>query len=101
MLTQPLLLDWGEDSVVTPKISEILDRILKIEGLDKLMNNTGVTPLHHIGGMGYLPVLDYRNIEKISPTEWNSHGTPLTFLYGRATEGLDLLLSKKYLILSS
>jgi len=72
---------------------EVLDKILKIDGLEKLKNNEGVTPLHTIASLGYVPILNYPGIEKIESPEFNTHGNPMTLLYHYATEGLDTLLS--------
>jgi len=83
---------WNDEIVVTPEIAEVFDKILKIKDLDKNTGYEGVTPLHFIAQMGYLPVLDYPGIEKIETPGWNAQGTPMTFLYESATTGLGKLL---------
>jgi len=96
-LTEYFLPSWSEKPVVTPEISEIFDRILQIEGLDKLEGFEKVTPLHNIAKMGYISVLDYPRVELVETKEWNAHGTPMTFLYNSATDGLERLLKHPHI----
>jgi len=75
-----------------PEDTDVMKKILRIEGLEKLTDSMGTTPLHYIAMQGFIPILDYPGIGKIESPEWNSHGTPMTHLYRNATTDLEKLL---------
>lgn len=83
-----------EGITLTPENIKVLDRVLKIEGLCEMKaeGDNEVTPLHYIGELGYIDMIDYPGVEKIESPEWNCHGTPMTHLYRNATDGLNRLL---------
>jgi len=82
------------DNHVTPEIAKVLDRVLQINGLTDLKGHYDQTPLHFMGELGYVPLLDYPEVGNVQSPEWNSHGTPLTQLYYYAYDGLDRLLKE-------
>lgn len=79
-------------SPLTPEISKVLDKVLLIDGLTELKGHYDQTPLHFMGELGYVPMLDYPGVGSVQSPEYNAHGTPLTQLYYYACEGLDRLL---------
>jgi len=83
---------WYDLPNITPEIKNSLDKILQIDNLGDLKDIEGNTPLHYIGKLGYVPLLDYPEIEKMESPEYNTHGTPLNHLYKRAQGDLDKLL---------
>jgi len=76
----------------------ILNKILKIKNLEKWVNSTGITPLHHIARLGYTDLLDYPGIERVESPKYNAHGTPMTLLYRYADSNLKKLLKHSHLM---